>query len=77
MTRSKGFKNSNNWFQEHTKCSIKNKKRVWTQLKALFEINNWTTLMLTWLTSLDGSLHTHKYVSKGLVKLAITTSRLH
>ncbi len=33
--------------------------------------------MLTWFTSLDVSLHAHKNDSKGLIKLAITPSKLH
>ncbi len=40
MTRTKGFKNSKNWSQDHTKGSIKIKIKLKPRLKALFEINN-------------------------------------
>jgi hypothetical protein len=36
MTRTKGFKNSKNWSQDHTKGSIKNKKRVKTKIEGSF-----------------------------------------
>jgi hypothetical protein len=36
MTRTKGFLNSKNWSQHHTKGSIKNKKSVRTMMEGSF-----------------------------------------
>ncbi len=40
MIKTKGFLNSKNWSQDHTKGSIKNKKKLEPRSKVLFEINN-------------------------------------
>jgi hypothetical protein len=36
MNRTRAFKNSKNWSQDHTKGSIKNKEKIRTKIKGSF-----------------------------------------